>query len=133
MLRDIADEWRGLSWVTSIRVRPRNKPNKAVVELEADYYPSEVREVSVEFEVLVSGDFFVTYREVWERAADDYRCRWDRHANDHNSRDHFHEPPDCETAVDRDDFPKYPYQMTELVLRFVERRRGTAFEESRLS
>ncbi|WP_135853306.1 hypothetical protein [Halorussus salinus] len=132
VLRDIADEWRGLTWVTAIAVRPRNKPKKAVIELESDYYPSEVRQVSVEFEVLISGDFFATYREVWDREADDYRCRWDRHPNDHNSRDHFHEPPDCERAIDRDDFPKYPYQMTELVLRFVERRRGTAFEESRL-
>ncbi|WP_135823556.1 hypothetical protein [Halorussus ruber] len=129
VMRDIADEWREISWVTSVSIRPSNKPNKVVVTLESDYYPAEVREVAVEFEVLVSGDFFVTYRERWERKEDDYQCRWDRHENDHNARDHFHEPPDRETAVDRD-FPKYPFQMTELVLRFVERRRGTAFEES---
>lgn len=53
-----------------------------------------------------------------------------RHENPHNSRDHFHEPPNCENAVDRDDFPKYPFEMTELVLEFVEKRRGTAFEQT---
>lgn len=129
VMRDVADEWRGLELVTGIAVRPRNKPNKVVVDLEADYYPEQVREVFVEFEVHANGDFFVTYREEWERRSDDYQCRWDRHDNDHNSRDHYHEPPDCENAVDRDDFPKYPFEMTELVLEFVERRWATAFEK----
>ncbi|WP_128476926.1 hypothetical protein [Halorussus pelagicus] len=131
-MRDIADEWRDINWVTGVSVRPQEKPNKVVINLDADYYPREVRRVSVEFEVLANGNFFVTYRERWERKADDYRCRWDRHPNDHNDDDHFHEPPECETTVDRDDFPKYPFQMTELMLRFVEQRRGTAFEDSNL-
>lgn len=130
VLRDVADEWRDLGWVTGVSVRPRNKPNRTVVDLEADYYPDDVRRVVVEFEVLVDGDFFVTYREVRERRADDYQCRWDRHDNPHNSRDHFHEPPDCERVVDRDDFPTYPFEMTELVLEFVEERWGSLFEES---
>lgn len=132
VMRDVADEWRGLGWVSEISVRPHNRPNKVVVNLESDYYPSDVRRVFVEFEVLVNGDFFVTYREVRERQSDDYQCRWDRHDNDHNSRDHFHEPPGCDDARDRDDFPKYPFEMTELVLEFVEKRRGTAFECSKV-
>lgn len=130
VLRDIADEWRRLGWVSGVSVRPRNKPNRVVIDLEADYYPDEVRRVLVEFEVLVTGDFFVTYRERWEQRTDDYQCRWDRHENDHNSRDHFHQPPNCDDVVDRDDFPKYPFEMTRLVLEFVEERRGTAFEGS---
>lgn len=129
VLRDVADEWRDLGWVTGVSIRPRNKPNKTVVDLEADYYPDEVRRVLVEFEVLVNGDFFVTYREVRERKSDDYQCRWDRHDNPHNSHDHFHEPPDCGRASDRDDFPTYPFEMVELVLEFVEKRWGRLFEE----
>jgi hypothetical protein len=129
-MRDIADEWRGLGWVKGISIRPRNKPNKVVVDLKEDYYPNEVRRIVVEFEVLMSGNFFVMYREVRERKADDYECRWDRHENNHNDRDHFHKPPDCEESIDREDFPKYPFEMTKLILEFVEKRRGTAFEES---
>ena len=101
-----------------------------MVDFEADFYPDDVRRVFVEFEVRVDGDFFVTYREVREHQSNDYQCRWDRHDNPHNSRDHFHEPPDCERAVDRDDFPKYPFEMAGLVLEFVEERWGKLFEES---
>lgn len=129
-MRDVANEWRELGWVLGISVRPRRKPNKVVIELEADYYPDEVRQILVEFEVLVNGDFFVVYREVREQQRDDYQCRWDRHENDHNSRDHFHEPPDCKEAVNPDDFPKYPFEMTELVLEFVESRWVTLCEET---
>lgn len=130
-MRDVADEWRHLGWVSEISVRPRNKPNKVVVDLESSYYPDDVRRVVVEFEILVNGDFFVMYREVRERRSDDYECRWDRHENGHNTRDHFHEPPDCEEIADRDDFPKYPFEMTPIVLTFVEKRRGTVFAEAR--
>ena len=34
-----------------------------------------------------------------------WECRWDRHPNDHNTRDHYHPPPDAPTPGEDADFP----------------------------
>lgn len=62
------------------------------IELSREYYPSEI---SSRFEIrwYRNDDFTVHYQE--ERPDSAWKCRWDRHPNAHNSRDHFHPPPDA--------------------------------------
>ncbi|WP_394352072.1 hypothetical protein [Haloplanus rallus] len=56
------------------------------------YYPHDT---SARFEIrwYRNDDFTVHYQE--EHRDRVWTCRWDRHPNTHNSRDHFHPPPDA--------------------------------------
>lgn len=63
--------------------------------LDAEYVPADVSSVLLGVRWYTNDDFKIHYSEdhaetVWER-------RWDRHPNPHNSRDHFHPPPDAAT------------------------------------
>jgi hypothetical protein len=60
--------------------------------LAADYYPGE-RTGRVEIRWYRNDDFSIHYRETDAGAA--WECRWDRHPNAHNTRSHFHPPPDA--------------------------------------
>jgi len=61
-------------------------------ESSREYYPGEVS-VRLEIRWYRNDDFDVQYRE--QRRDSAWKCRWDRHPNAHNSRDHFHPPPDA--------------------------------------
>ena len=62
------------------------------VELSEEYYPSDA---SARFEIrwYLNDDLNVHYQE--DRQDGVWKCRWDRHPNSHNSREHFHPPPDA--------------------------------------
>lgn len=61
----------------------------------ADYYPDDVTEAVLFVRWYTNDDFKIHYREQY--AATDWQCRWDRHPNPHNTRDHFHPPPNADT------------------------------------
>lgn len=97
------------------------------VEVSSDYYPNEA---SARFEIrwYRNDDFTVHYHE--ERQDGVWQCRWDRHPNTHNSRDHFHPPPDA-SRTDAEDaqWPDDHRDVGRLVLARVEERIETLWEE----
>jgi len=88
--------------------------------LSPDYYP---RDASARLEIrwYRNDDFTVHYQE--EHRDEGWKCRWDRHPNSHNSRDHFHPPPDA-SRTDADDaqWPPDHRDVCRLVLDRVEAR-----------
>ncbi|WP_459883056.1 hypothetical protein [Halorubrum gandharaense] len=62
------------------------------VEVSGEYYPGETS-ARLEIRWYRNDDFNIHYQE--ERRDGVWKCRWDRQPNSHNSRDHFHPPPDA--------------------------------------
>ncbi|MFC6719561.1 hypothetical protein ACFQGT_13775 [Natrialbaceae archaeon GCM10025810] len=96
------------------------------VDVSGDYYPSEVS-ARLEIRWYRNDDFTVHYREVRRDGA--WMCRWDRHPNAHNSRDHFHPPPNA-SRTDAEDaqWPDDHRDVTRLVLDRIEERIETLWE-----
>ena len=90
------------------------------VELSGDYYPNGT---SARFEIrwYRNDDFNFHYQE--ERQDSTWMCRWDRHPTTHNSRDHFHPPPDASrTDAEDDRWPDDHRDVCRFVLDRVEER-----------
>lgn len=87
------------------------------VELSQRYYPGETT-ASFEIRWYRNDDFNVHYQET--RSESVWRCRWDRHPNGHNSRSHFHPPPDA-SRTDAEDaqFPTDHREVFNLILDYV--------------
>jgi hypothetical protein len=71
--------------------------------LAAAYRPTELQGASLIVRWYTNDDFAIHYRERW--ADDDSQCRWDRHPNPHNSRNHFHPPPNAATPEVDEEWP----------------------------
>lgn len=90
------------------------------VDLSDAYYPASVLEARLAVRWYTNDDFTVHYREVHDGR--DWECRWDRHPNPHNSRDHFHGPPDATTPGEDASWPTDYREVLTLVLDDVEDR-----------
>lgn len=88
--------------------------------LSQAYYPNDIIEASLEVRWYTNDDFKVQYHETWT----DHRweCRWDRHPNPHNTRDHFHPPPDASTPGTDESWPSDYRDVMHLVLTEIEQR-----------
>jgi len=84
------------------------------------YYPHSVSEAVLAVRWYTNDDFTIHYRERHED--EDWECRWDRHPNPHNSRDHFHPPPDAATPGDDRAWPDDYRDMIQLVMADIEER-----------
>ena len=80
----------------AVESRPSYAPNAVVADYDLGYFPGGVRRASLRIRWFETDDFSVHYAERY-RSGESWECRWDRHPNDHNSRDHFHPPPDAST------------------------------------
>jgi len=76
--------------------RPEYAPNSVVLGFDLGYFPAGTEQASLQVRWYENDDFSFHYVEYWE---DSHRweCRWDRHPNTHNTREHFHPPPDAAT------------------------------------
>lgn len=90
------------------------------VGFEPAYYPETVNEADLAVRWYTNDDFKVHYRESHADGA--HECRWDRHPNSHNSRDHFHPPPEAPTPGEDASWPADHRDELTLVLDEVERR-----------
>jgi hypothetical protein len=63
--------------------------------LDTNYYPKPVTDahIIVNHSKNKKSSTSITYIEDW--SGESWKCRWGRHSNTHNSRDHFHYPPDA--------------------------------------
>lgn len=97
------------------------------VEISGNHY-SDDASARLEIRWYRNDDFTVHYLE--ERRDGVWQCRWDRHPNKHNSREHFHPPPDA-SRTDAEDaqWPDDHRDVCRLVLTRVEERIETLWEE----
>ncbi|WP_424016135.1 hypothetical protein ACOZ4N_00610 (plasmid) [Halorientalis pallida] len=128
LLRTVARRLGDLTLVETVSVFPASYPESVVALFDDSYYPTRMDQVSLELRAYVDGAFYITYREEWNGQA--RMCRWDRHENPHNTRDHFHQPPNAETkdAVDRE-YPNDFMRMLEQVLEYVDDRVGAVWDQ----
>jgi hypothetical protein len=97
------------------------------VDLSSDYYPSE-GSARLEIRWYRNDDFTIHYRE--ERPETSWMCRWDRHPNAHNSRSHFHPPPDASrTDAENTPWPATHRDVISVVLDRIEARIETLWEQ----
>lgn len=80
----------------TVEYRPEYAPTALVATYDLHYFPSAVDRAALRIRWFVTDDFSVHYSEQYS-SREQWECRWDRHPNGHNSRGHFHPPPDAET------------------------------------
>jgi hypothetical protein len=90
------------------------------VRLADSYYPDDVKSAILLVRWYTNDDCKIHYREV--HYDHEWECRWDRHPSPHNTRDHFHPPPDAPTPGDDADWPADYRQMLTVVLNEIEDR-----------
>lgn len=81
---------------SAVVFRPESAPSAVVADYDTGYFPAAVERASLRIRWFETDDFSVHYSEQY-RDGTKWECRWDRHPNDHNSRAHFHPPPDAVT------------------------------------
>lgn len=104
VLNRIGQRLAGSQRFSSVEFRPAYAPHSVIAEYEVGYFPAAVERAYLRIQWFKTDDFTMHYSEQY---SDDqhWECRWDRHPNEHNTRDHFHPPPDAATPGDDADFP----------------------------
>jgi hypothetical protein len=92
--------------------------------LDTDRYPESVATARLDIRWFTTGDFSIHYLEERDDETT-WECRWDRHPNSHNSRLHFHEPPDGSVVTDLSLTPLHPLEVYSTVLTAIEQRLET--------
>ena len=87
----------------SVTVQPSAAPNSIVAEYDLGYFPAAVSRAYLQIRWYETDDFSIHYFEQYGDST--WECRWDRHPNSHNTRAHFHPPPDASTPGQDADFP----------------------------
>ena len=87
-----------------VQARPAYAPNAVVADYDLGDFPSEVTRAYLRIRWFETGDFSIHYSEQY-RTGGSWECRWDRHPNDHNTREHFHPPPDAPTPGEDENHP----------------------------
>ncbi|WP_226042742.1 hypothetical protein [Natrinema sp. DC36] len=79
--------------------QPEYAPSSVVAEYDMGYFPTAIERAYLQVRWYETDDFNIHYSEQYD-TEDHWECRWDRHPNDHNTRSHFHPPPDAATPGD---------------------------------
>jgi hypothetical protein len=108
-------------WFSDVDARPSYAPSAVVAEYDLGNFPSGVRRAYLRTRWFETGDFSIHYSEQYH-SGDAWDCRWDRHPNDHNTREHFHPPPDAATpGVDMDHPDDWRSVLTTVLTRLEDR------------
>lgn len=81
-----------------VAFQPAVAPNSVVADYDQGYFPAAVSRAALQCRWYETDDFSIQYIEQYDEST--WECRWDRHPNSHNTRDHFHPPPDAATPGD---------------------------------
>ena len=95
ILEYIRDRVATASQVTSAGLTSATGGLELRIELADAYYPPNVSDATLSVRWYTNDDFAIHYRETHDGGT--WECRWDRHPNPHNTREHFHPPPDAAT------------------------------------
>ena len=79
-----------------IQTRPAYAPNAVVADYDLGYFPGGVTRAYLRIRWFETDEFGIHYSEQ-HQTGNEWECRWDCHPNDHNTREHFHSPPDAST------------------------------------
>lgn len=99
----------------SVQTRPSYAPNAVVAEYDLGCFPGGVSRAYLRIRWFETDDFSIHYSEQY-RSETTWECRWDRHPNDHNTREHFHPPPNAPTPGTDEAYPTEWREVLELVL-----------------
>jgi hypothetical protein len=124
LLRILGEHLASLSVTTTVRYFPPEKEDRIVAQFVESYYPEYIATARLELRVRMNADFNIQYIEAWD--TEQWACRWDRHPNVHNTREHFHPPPNprVDTAIDA----SYPAELPDIlrvILATLEQRINT--------
>jgi hypothetical protein len=104
-----------------VHARPAYAPNAVVADYDLGYFPGGVTRASLRIRWFETDDFSIHYAEPYQ-SGESWECRWDRHPNDHNTREHFHPPPDAATPGEDDGYPDEWRDVLALVLTRLDER-----------
>lgn len=87
-----------------VETRPTYAPNAVIADYNLGYFPGGITRAYLQIRWFETDDFSIHYSEQYQ-SGNSWECRWDRHPNDHNTREHFHPPPDAPTLGDDTNYP----------------------------
>lgn len=108
--------------------QPEYAPHSIVAEFARGFFPPGIEQASLEIRWYDTDDFNIHYLEQYGDG-ESWECRWDRHPNEHNSRDHFHPPPDAGKPGDDEAFPRGWRDVMTVVVRELDQRIQSFWEE----
>ena len=113
---------------SDIQPRPSYAPGSVVADFDLGYLPGGITRAYLQILWFETDDFSIHYSEQY-RTADSWECRWDRHPNDHNTREHFHPPPDAPTPGEDATYPDEWRDVLATVLTRLDDRISAFWEE----
>lgn len=116
ILDRIGQRLAGSTRFSNVSVQPESAPMSVRAEFDLGYYPAAINQAYLEIRWFQTDDFSIHYLEQYA-SGETWECRWDRHPNDHNTREHFHPPPDASTPG-RD--AAYPTDWRDMLTRVLE-------------
>lgn len=103
ILEDTRDRLRTASQFESVMIEPIEGQTRLEAIVDPALNPAEVERRFLDVRWYTNDDFRIHYQEDW--AGETWRQRWDRHPSTHNSREHFHPPPDAATPGEDRSWP----------------------------
>ena len=86
-----------------IETQPPYAPNAVIANYDLGYFPGGVKRAYLRIRWFGTDDFSIDYSEQYQ-TGNQWEYQWDRHPNDHNTREHFHPPPDASTPGEDADY-----------------------------
>lgn len=106
---------------STVTLRPEYAPDSLVTDYDTGSYPATVDRAYLRIRWYENDDFNIHYSEQY-RARADWDCRWDRHPNGHNTREHFHTPPDAAKPGEDETYPDDWRDVVSRVLHVLDER-----------
>jgi len=98
-----------------------DEPRELRAHIDTERFPPSIEGARLDCRWFTTGDFSIHYVETTTGGAH-WECRWDRHPNSHNSRLHFHRPPDGTDIIDIELPSTHPIDVISTVVAAVEDR-----------
>ncbi|QAU12225.1 hypothetical protein EKH57_05540 [Halorubrum sp. BOL3-1] len=99
----------------------RFEPRRLQIRLDSEQFPDTVSVTRLDIQWFTTDDFSIHYVES-HTTETEWECRWDRHPNEHNTRLHFHRPPNSDDVTDLSLDSTHPMDVYATVLAAVEQR-----------
>lgn len=121
ILDRIGQRLNGNTRIECMEFRPEYAPDSLVVEYDTGYYPTAIDRAYLRIRWYENNDVNIHYSEQYVEKVP-WECRWDRHLNEHNTRAHFHPPPEATTQGSDEEYPRDWRDMITVVLEELDAR-----------
>ena len=120
----------GHSLVSVTEYRPDSyEPRLLRARLDGERFPDAVTAARLDIRWFTTGDFSLHYVETHGDDTE-WECRWDRHPNEHNTRLHFHRPPNGNDVDDLSLSSTHPMEVYVTVFEAIRRRLTTLWDDN---